>query len=102
MNVYQILGFGPTGKPILPNTAHSNDPEVIRHEKMGWEEISIQASKIISFSGPLHCTISTLRARWIHFGPLTSRSCWTRAISQDHALWLDVWLSVMCHPDSWR
>lgn len=47
----QILGFGPTGKPILPNTAHSNDPEVIRREKMGWEEISIQASKIISFSG---------------------------------------------------
>ncbi|TBU49478.1 P-loop containing nucleoside triphosphate hydrolase protein [Dichomitus squalens] len=46
----EILGFGPTGKPILPNTAHSNDPEVIRHEKMGWEEISIQASKIISFS----------------------------------------------------
>ena len=47
----QILGFGPTGKPILPQTAHSNDPEVIRREKMGWEEISIQASKIISFSG---------------------------------------------------
>ncbi|PIL36211.1 hypothetical protein GSI_01872 [Ganoderma sinense ZZ0214-1] len=46
----EILGFGPTGKPILPNTAHSNDPEVIRREKMGWEEISIQASKIISFS----------------------------------------------------
>ncbi|KAI0780026.1 P-loop containing nucleoside triphosphate hydrolase protein [Fomes fomentarius] len=46
----EILGFGPTGKPILPQTAHSNDPEVIRREKMGWEEISIQASKIISFS----------------------------------------------------
>ncbi|RPD59809.1 P-loop containing nucleoside triphosphate hydrolase protein [Lentinus tigrinus ALCF2SS1-6] len=46
----EILGFGPTGKPILPPTAHSNDPEVIRREKMGWEEISIQASKIISFS----------------------------------------------------
>ena len=50
----QILGFGPTGKPILPQTAHSNDPEVIRREKMGWEEISIQASKIISFSGQRH------------------------------------------------
>ncbi|TFK86884.1 GTP-binding protein 1 [Polyporus arcularius HHB13444] len=46
----EILGFGPTGKPILPPTAHSTDPEVIRREKMGWEEISIQASKIISFS----------------------------------------------------
>lgn len=47
----QILGFGPTGKPILPPTAHSTDPETIRREKMGWEEISRQASKIISFSG---------------------------------------------------
>ncbi|KAI8992990.1 P-loop containing nucleoside triphosphate hydrolase protein [Trametes punicea] len=46
----EILGFGPTGKPILPPTAHSNDPETIRREKMGWEEISRQASKIISFS----------------------------------------------------
>ncbi|KAH9892611.1 P-loop containing nucleoside triphosphate hydrolase protein [Cubamyces lactineus] len=46
----EILGFGPTGKPILPPTAHSTDPETIRREKMGWEEISRQASKIISFS----------------------------------------------------
>ncbi|KAI0374003.1 GTP-binding protein 1 [Pilatotrama ljubarskyi] len=46
----EILGFGPTGKPILPQTAHSTDPETIRREKMGWEEISRQASKIISFS----------------------------------------------------
>ena len=53
----QILGFGPTGKPILPQTAHSNDPEVIRREKMGWEEISIQASKIISFSGKQHSLV---------------------------------------------
>ena len=55
----QILGFGPTGKPILPPTAHSTDPETIRREKMGWEEISRQASKIISFSGEflarVHC-----------------------------------------------
>ncbi|OSD06907.1 P-loop containing nucleoside triphosphate hydrolase protein [Trametes coccinea BRFM310] len=46
----EILGFGPTGKPILPPTAHSTDPETIRREKMGWEEISRQSSKIISFS----------------------------------------------------
>ncbi|KAI0823677.1 GTP-binding protein 1 [Trametes gibbosa] len=46
----EILGFGPTGKPILPQTAHSNDPETIRREKLGWEEISRQSSKIISFS----------------------------------------------------
>ncbi|KAF5322453.1 hypothetical protein D9619_001792 [Psilocybe cf. subviscida] len=45
----EILGFGPSGAPILPNTAHSADPDVIRREKMGWEEISIQAAKIVSF-----------------------------------------------------
>ncbi|EPS97707.1 hypothetical protein FOMPIDRAFT_1052102 [Fomitopsis schrenkii] len=44
-----ILGFGPTGAPILPSTAHSNDADVIRHDKMGWEEISAKAAKIVSF-----------------------------------------------------
>ncbi|KAJ7854046.1 hypothetical protein B0H14DRAFT_3449834 [Mycena olivaceomarginata] len=42
----EILGFSPNGAPILPNTANSTDPDVIRHEKLGWEEISIQAAKI--------------------------------------------------------
>lgn len=45
----EILGFGPTGEPILPPSSHSNEPEVIRHEKMSWEAISIQAAKIVSF-----------------------------------------------------
>jgi len=45
------LGFDPAGKPILPDTAGSSDPEVIRREKLGWEEISVQAAKIVSFSG---------------------------------------------------
>ncbi|KAJ6499292.1 GTP-binding protein 1 [Mycena sanguinolenta] len=45
----EILGFSPNGAPILPNTAHSTDPDVIRREKLGWEEISIQAAKIVSF-----------------------------------------------------
>ncbi|KAF9268874.1 P-loop containing nucleoside triphosphate hydrolase protein [Marasmius fiardii PR-910] len=45
----EILGFDPAGKPILPDTAGSNDPEVIRREKLGWEEISVQAAKIVSF-----------------------------------------------------
>ncbi|KAJ6586932.1 GTP-binding protein 1 [Mycena vulgaris] len=45
----EILGFGPSGDPILPNTANSTDPDVIRREKLGWEEISIQAAKIVSF-----------------------------------------------------
>ncbi|KAK0225676.1 GTP-binding protein 1 [Armillaria fumosa] len=45
----EILGFGPSGNPILPSTANSSDPDVIRREKLGWEEISIQAAKIVSF-----------------------------------------------------
>ncbi|KAF7321313.1 GTP-binding protein 1 [Mycena kentingensis (nom. inval.)] len=45
-----ILGFGPSGKPILPSTANSTDLDVIRREKLGWEEISLQAAKIVSFS----------------------------------------------------
>ncbi|KAI0092948.1 GTP-binding protein 1 [Irpex rosettiformis] len=45
----EILGFGPSGDPILPSAASSNDVEAIRHEKMSWENISIQAAKIISF-----------------------------------------------------
>ncbi|KAJ4483422.1 GTP-binding protein 1 [Lentinula aciculospora] len=45
----EILGFAPSGAPILPETATSNDAEVVRREKLGWEEISIQAAKIVSF-----------------------------------------------------
>ncbi|KZT70965.1 GTP-binding protein 1, partial [Daedalea quercina L-15889] len=45
----EILGFGPSGAPILPSTAHLNDADVIRREKMGWEEISAKAAKIVSF-----------------------------------------------------
>ncbi|KAG6844560.1 hypothetical protein H0H87_005902 [Tephrocybe sp. NHM501043] len=47
----KILGFGPTGAPILPNSIHIADPDTVRHEKLGWEEISVQASKIVSFIG---------------------------------------------------
>ncbi|KAJ3815888.1 GTP-binding protein 1 [Lentinula aff. lateritia] len=45
----EILGFAPSGSPILPETVISNDTEVVRREKLGWEEISVQASKIVSF-----------------------------------------------------
>ncbi|KAJ8519925.1 hypothetical protein ONZ45_g3159 [Pleurotus djamor] len=45
----EILGFDTSGVPILPNTAQLNDLDTIRREKMGWEEISIQAAKIVSF-----------------------------------------------------
>jgi GTPase len=30
---------------------NSSDPDVIRLEKLGWEEISVQAAKIVSFIG---------------------------------------------------
>lgn len=30
---------------------NSSDPDVIRQEKLGWEEISVQAAKIVSFIG---------------------------------------------------
>jgi len=52
-NLLQILGFSPAGAPILPNTANSTDPDTIRREKLGWDEISMQAAKIVSFIGPL-------------------------------------------------
>ncbi|KAF9460688.1 P-loop containing nucleoside triphosphate hydrolase protein [Collybia nuda] len=45
----EILGFGPSGAPILPNVVNSHDPDATRREKLGWEEISIQAAKIVSF-----------------------------------------------------
>ncbi|KAI0699248.1 GTP-binding protein 1 [Cytidiella melzeri] len=45
----EILGFGPNGEPILPTATLSNDVEAIRHEKMSWETICVQAAKIVSF-----------------------------------------------------
>jgi translation initiation factor IF-2 len=51
--IEQILGFSPSGAPILPNTSNSADQDVIRREKLGWDEISVQAAKIVSFIGRL-------------------------------------------------
>ncbi|KAG5715927.1 GTP-binding protein 1 [Termitomyces sp. T112] len=45
----EILGFEPSGTPILPNITNLADPDAVRHEKLGWEEISIKAAKIVSF-----------------------------------------------------
>ncbi|PPQ98634.1 hypothetical protein CVT24_003967 [Panaeolus cyanescens] len=45
----EILGFGPSGAAILPNITPSADPDVVRREKLGWDEISTQAAKIVSF-----------------------------------------------------
>lgn len=38
----------------MPNIANLTDPDVLRREKLGWEEISVQAAKIISFIGQLN------------------------------------------------
>ena len=51
--IEQILGFSPSGAPILPNASNSTDQDVIRREKLGWDEISAQAAKIVSFIGRL-------------------------------------------------
>ena len=51
--LFQILGFDPSGAAILPHNANSSDPDVVRREKLGWEEISLQAAKIVSLIGKL-------------------------------------------------
>lgn len=57
----EILGFSPDGKPILPSyhvgTAEASSgydktafaPATARREKLGWDEISMKASRIVSF-----------------------------------------------------
>lgn len=47
----QILGFAPTGEPILPASHVSQDMDVIRREKLSWDEITIKAAKVVSFIG---------------------------------------------------
>ncbi|GJJ06502.1 hypothetical protein Clacol_000694 [Clathrus columnatus] len=44
-----ILGYSAEGTPILPTTHFSNDINVIRREKLGWDEISRKSAKIVSF-----------------------------------------------------
>ncbi|KAG8808888.1 hypothetical protein FRC17_003725, partial [Serendipita sp. 399] len=44
-----ILGFGPSGNPILPAVAAAPDSEVVKRERLGWEDIAARSSKIISF-----------------------------------------------------
>lgn len=45
----EILGFNPEGSPILPASTHVGESGVVRQEKLGWEEISKESAKIISF-----------------------------------------------------
>ncbi|KAN0133983.1 P-loop containing nucleoside triphosphate hydrolase protein [Lactarius tabidus] len=45
----EILGFSVDGAPILPLSSGSVDPDVLRREKLGWEEISHRSAKIVTF-----------------------------------------------------
>ncbi|KAI0305613.1 P-loop containing nucleoside triphosphate hydrolase protein [Multifurca ochricompacta] len=45
----EILGFDVAGAPILPLSSGSVDPDVLRREKLGWEEISRRSAKIVTF-----------------------------------------------------
>ncbi|KAH9047892.1 GTP-binding protein 1 [Lactarius hengduanensis] len=45
----EILGFNVAGAPILPLSSGSADPDVLRREKLGWEEISHRSAKIVTF-----------------------------------------------------
>ena len=76
----QILGFSTSGAPILPATAASSDPDVIRREKLGWEQISSQAAKIVSFIG-LYALILPA------FSDIKARLGRSRALFEDNALW---------------
>jgi len=46
----EILGFDASGAPVLPKMSSGVDSDAIRREKMAWEEISMKAAKIVSFS----------------------------------------------------
>ncbi len=91
----QILGFSPSGAPILPNTSNSTDQDVIRREKLGWDEISVQAAKIVSFIGRLNLI------RVLYLTNYLQRLGWPREVSEDHTLWAHIWCTFLCHPYGW-
>jgi len=45
------LGFDVAGAPILPLASGPVDPDVLRRERLGWEEISHRSAKIVTFIG---------------------------------------------------
>jgi hypothetical protein len=45
------LGFDVAGAPILPLASGPVDPDILRREKLGWEEISHRSAKIVTFIG---------------------------------------------------
>jgi hypothetical protein len=51
----QILGFDVGGVPILPLSSGSVDPDVLRRERLGWDEISHRSAKIVTFIGGSQC-----------------------------------------------
>lgn len=60
-DISKILGFSTEGSPILPRTHFSNDIDVIRREKLGWDEISKKSAKIVSFIGKKVIYISAFK-----------------------------------------
>jgi len=48
--IVQILGFSTAGTPVLPSMLPTG-AGMIRRDKLGWDEISAQSAKIVSFSG---------------------------------------------------
>jgi len=45
------LGFDVAGAPILPLASGPVDLDVLRRERLGWEEISHRSAKIVTFIG---------------------------------------------------
>jgi hypothetical protein len=93
----KILGFSTEGGPILPVVSHSADSNTVRHEKLGWEEISRKSAKIISFIGNLlSCSCHAL--------PSFTSSCrsrWAREVLEDYIIRTDLWRPFLCYPYRW-
>ena len=57
----EILGFAPDGKPVMPSyhvgsseatsgfDKNAFAPATARREKLGWDEITLKASRVVSF-----------------------------------------------------
>ena len=68
----EILGFSPTGEPVIPSQHTGMDPSdphapilaASKREKLGWEEICSRAAKVVSFidlAGHERCILWELR-----------------------------------------
>jgi len=70
----EILGFDVAGAPILPISSGSVDPDVLRRERLGWEEISHRSAKIVTFIGGSSCQMAS------HHSLQSTRLGWPREI----------------------